>query len=99
MPLTPYLKDSGLDQEGTRVAKLAFEIARLGIGAPDRDSLIIAALAKRTVELAKAGERNPDLLCEQVLADVRTQHPEDRRKSSLGEMIARWFKPKEAGGA
>ena len=34
---------------------------------PWRDGLI----AKRIVELAKAGERNPDLLCEGALKELR----------------------------
>ncbi len=30
------------------------------------------ALATKIIDLAKAGERNPDILCEQVLKDIRT---------------------------
>ena len=31
------------------------------------------AIANEIIALAKAGERNPDMLCEQVLKDVRTE--------------------------
>jgi hypothetical protein len=31
------------------------------------------AIANKIIALAKAGERNPDRLCEQVLKDVRTE--------------------------
>jgi hypothetical protein len=94
MPLTAHLADAGLGDEGARVAKLAFEIARLALGAPNNDSPLIEAIAKSTIRLAKAGERNPDVLAEKVLAQVRTHHPENGRKLSVGEMIARMFKAK-----
>jgi hypothetical protein len=29
------------------------------------------ALANKVIALAKAGERNPDMLCEQALKDIR----------------------------
>jgi hypothetical protein len=31
------------------------------------------AIANKIIALAKAGERNPDALCEQVLKDIRTE--------------------------
>jgi hypothetical protein len=39
----------------------------------DRDDL--AVIAKKIIELAKAGERNPDLLCERALKDLREPPP------------------------
>jgi hypothetical protein len=39
----------------------------LGLG----DDLANGIIAKRIVELAKAGERNPDLLCEGALEKLR----------------------------
>jgi hypothetical protein len=32
-------------------------------------------IAKKIIELAKAGERNPDLLCERALKDLRESPP------------------------
>ena len=31
------------------------------------------AIANKIIALAKAGERNPDAMCEQVLKDIRTE--------------------------
>jgi len=40
-----------------------------------------AVIAKRIIELAKAGERNPDLLSEQALDDLRSKQVWIARKS------------------
>jgi len=46
---------------------LAFEMARIALGLVDRGDLINEMIAKKIIELAKAGERNPDVLCDAVL--------------------------------
>jgi hypothetical protein len=71
MPITPFLDDVGTDPEVRRIIGVAFEMARIALslaGRPDNANEIIA---KRIIELAKAGERNPDLLCEGVLKEFR----------------------------
>jgi hypothetical protein len=75
MPLTPHLQDAGLDGEATRVAKVAFAIARIALRTPHPNDPITDAMAKRTVELVKAGERNPDLLSEKLLAEMSQWRP------------------------
>jgi hypothetical protein len=50
---------------------VAFEITRAALRLTDRDDPVVAMVAKRIIELAKAGEHNPDLLCERVLNDLR----------------------------
>jgi hypothetical protein len=37
----------------------------------DCDDDVKQALANKIIALAKAGERNPDMLCEQALKDIR----------------------------
>jgi hypothetical protein len=37
----------------------------------DRSDPIVAIVAQKIIALAKAGESNPDRLCEQALMDVR----------------------------
>jgi hypothetical protein len=37
----------------------------------DRGDLAEAFIAKRIIELAKAGEGNPDILCERALKEMR----------------------------
>ena len=52
---------------------VAFEMTRVALGLADRGDLTNKIIAKRIIELAKAGERNPDLLCEDVLKKFRAQ--------------------------
>jgi hypothetical protein len=37
----------------------------------DCDDHVKQAIANKIIELAKTGERNPDLLCERALQDIR----------------------------
>ena len=71
MPITIYLEGQQFDPETKRVMGIAFEITRAALRLTDRDDLVLAMVAKKIIELAKAGEHNPDLLCELVLNDLR----------------------------
>ena len=75
MPITPFLDDTKFDPEAKRVLGVAFEMARVALRLADRGDLANEIIAKRTIELAKAGERNPDLLCEGVLKEFRERRP------------------------
>jgi hypothetical protein len=44
----------------------------LGLHTGDCDDHVHQAIAKKLIALAKAGERNPDGLCEEALKDIRT---------------------------
>jgi hypothetical protein len=48
-------------------------MVRVALGLADRGDLANEILAKRIIELAKTGERNPDLLREGVLKEFRAQ--------------------------
>ena len=65
MSITHYLDDFDVDPETKRVLGLALEMTRVSLGLPD--DLANGIIAKRIIELAKTGERNPDLLCEGAL--------------------------------
>jgi hypothetical protein len=67
MPIT--LDDFDVDPETKPVLRVALEKTRASLGLADHfaDGII----AKRIVELAKAGERNPDLLCEGAIEQLR----------------------------
>jgi plasmid stability protein len=55
---------------------VAFEIARAALHLEDRDDPTkLAIAAGKIIELAKAGEINPDLLSEQALASLSTPPP------------------------
>ena len=69
MPISQFLGNSKFDPETKRIMGLAFEMTRLALGVPDRGDIANELIAKRIIELAKAGERNPDLLCESAVKD------------------------------
>jgi hypothetical protein len=73
MPIAPFLDDVGSDPEARRIVGLAFEMARVALGLTNQTDLANESLARRIIELAKAGERNPDLLCEGVLKEFRAR--------------------------
>jgi hypothetical protein len=64
MPIRPYLDAYRFDAETTRLMGIAFETAyealrRRGVDDPPREALAVAI-----INLAKAGERDPDRLCD-----------------------------------
>jgi len=52
-----------------RVLDAALEMTRTALGLAD--NLANGIIAKRIIELARAGERHPDLLCEGALKTLR----------------------------
>jgi hypothetical protein len=85
MPISQFLGNSKFDPETKRIMGLAFEMTRLALGVPDRGDIANELIAKRIIELAKAGERNPDLLCEsavisQAVANVGVTQGARRRE-------------------
>ena len=69
MPITPYLYDFDVNAETKRVLGVALEETRISLGLGD--NFADGIIAKRIVERAKAGERNPDQLCESALNKLR----------------------------
>jgi hypothetical protein len=71
MSITTYLDDFDADLEMKRVLEVALEMTRVSLGLVDKfaDGII----ANRIIELGKAGERNPDILCEGALKALRGQ--------------------------
>jgi len=69
MSITPYLDDLDADLETKRVLGVALERTRVSLGLVDKfaDGLI----ARRIVQLAETGERNPELLCEGAIEQLR----------------------------
>ena len=72
MPITPYLDGGYFDPETNRVMGLAFEATMASLRLADREDPFAAIIARKIIALAKAGESNPDRLCERVLGDVRS---------------------------
>jgi hypothetical protein len=67
MPIRPYLDGHRFDPETIRIMGVAFEMARAALRIANRDDLTNEVIAQRVIELAKAGERDPDALCEGAL--------------------------------
>jgi hypothetical protein len=65
MPIRPFLSGQTFDPETIRLMGVAFEMARAAIKCP-RD-LSDEIIARRIIELAKAGERNVEVLSEAAL--------------------------------
>jgi hypothetical protein len=73
MPITPFLNGERFDPETTRVLSVALEMTCIALRAGDCDDGVRQAIAIKIIELAKTGERNPDILCEQALTAIRGQ--------------------------
>ena len=71
MPIAPFLHGQEFDPETKRIMGIALEMTLAALRLTDRDDPIVAIVAKRIIELAKAGERNPDLLSDLALSDLR----------------------------
>jgi hypothetical protein len=69
MPITPYLGDFDVNPETKRILGVALEMTRVSLGLAD--NFADGIIAKRIVGRAKAGERNPDLLSEGALEELR----------------------------
>jgi hypothetical protein len=75
MPISQYLDGHRFDPETKCAVGVAFELTRAALRLDDRTDPIVAIIANRIIELAKAGERNADLLCERTLADLNAPPP------------------------
>jgi hypothetical protein len=76
MPITPFLNGARFDPEDKRVLGVAFEMVCIALRIGDSDDGVKQAIATKIFDLAKAGERNPDILCEQALNDIRSPPPQ-----------------------
>ena len=67
MPIRPFLSGHNFDPETTRRMGIAFEMVRIALRLTRQDDLANRLIAQRIIELAKAGERNPDVLRDAVV--------------------------------
>jgi hypothetical protein len=76
MPIRHYLQGHRFDAETARLLGVAFEMALVplqradGSVSPTRD-----AVAQKIIELAKAGERDPERLCDGALKATQPMAP------------------------
>ena len=69
MPIRQFLNGEKFDSEAIRVVGVAFEMARAAIRCPGTHG-VEALIAKRIIELAKVGERDPNRLCDEAIKNV-----------------------------
>jgi hypothetical protein len=72
-----FLNGVKFDRETTRVMSVAFEMTRVALGIAERPDDVNEIVAKTILQLAKQGERNPDLLCERTSQSLRAQYLQD----------------------
>jgi hypothetical protein len=73
MPITPFLNGERFDPETRRVLGIALELVCVAVRSGDGADGVKQAIADKLIALAKTGERNPDVLCEMALRDIRGQ--------------------------
>jgi hypothetical protein len=70
MALRASLDDQSFDPETLRLMGVAFEIALAALRPLNCPDPIREGVARKIIELAKAGERDPERLCEGALKDL-----------------------------
>ena len=65
MPISPFLHGQTFDPETIRLLGVAFQMARAAVKRPG--DLTDEMIARTIIQLAKAGERNVEVLCEAAL--------------------------------
>lgn len=63
----PLFREASFDPETTRVMGEAFERACNTLGNSGQPVIVREIIAKRILQVARDGERNPDELCERAL--------------------------------
>jgi hypothetical protein len=71
VPIRPLLRDGAFSPEDITALAAAFEDTLLALGVRDRQHPTVILVAKRVIELARQGERNPALLRDAVLKSFR----------------------------
>jgi hypothetical protein len=74
MPIKSFLNGTKLDRKTTRVMEAAFEATLAALGLVDRPDLANEVVAQRIIELAKQGERNPELLRDRAIESLREEY-------------------------
>jgi hypothetical protein len=71
MPLTPYLKEAVFDPKAIEAMTAAFEAVCESLQLVKRDDLIAEIVARKVIEVAETGERDPERIRELVLLALK----------------------------
>ncbi len=81
--IVPIFKDSGFDAEATRALGEAYDIACRSLHPTGPPPVVQEFLAKKIIELAQRGERDPDRLATVALSNMGPFHREVTRRFGL----------------
>jgi hypothetical protein len=73
MSINPFLNGERFDPETRRVLGVALEMTCIALRTGDCADDVKQAIADKLIALARTGERNPDVLCETALRNIRGQ--------------------------
>jgi hypothetical protein len=65
--IIPFIRNNVFDAETTKAMGEAFDVACVEIGNGGQPALVKEVIAKRIIEAAKKGERDPQRLCAKAL--------------------------------
>ena len=65
--IIPFLTDASFDPEATRIMGLAYDKAQQLLHDKGQPAIVNEIIARRVIEIAKTGERDPDKICDRVL--------------------------------
>jgi hypothetical protein len=71
MAIYRILQNSGFDPETIEIMTTAYERARTTLGLVDRSDPLTEIVAKKVIEVAQTGVRDPAQMCDQALAALR----------------------------
>ncbi len=76
MPIYRMIRDGVFEPEAIERMAAAYEHALRVLQLTDRTDPITEALARKIIEIAEVGERDPDRLCQRALAALKSIGPE-----------------------
>jgi hypothetical protein len=71
MPLTPFLKEATFDPQAIDAMSAAFEAACGSLQLVNRSDPLAEIVARKVIEVAGTGERDPRRICELVLLALK----------------------------
>ena len=66
-----FIGDASFTPEAITAMTTAFDEARMALGLSDKEDALAQMVARKIVEIAKRGERDPKRLCELALNEIR----------------------------
>jgi hypothetical protein len=65
--VTALFQDAAFDPEAIKVLDAAYEKARASLHDIGQPAIVLEVIARRIIQVAQTGERDPDRLCAQAL--------------------------------